>query len=344
MNKETVILDIKNGSFGYRGRKSETVLLRETNLQLRNGELVCLIGRNGSGKSTFLRTVMKLIPLLGGEITMMGIDLRSSHHSTIARTCAFVPTELVNAGEMTVRELVELGRYPYTNWLGKLMPRDLLAVDGAVDAVGLRELTERKVEEISDGEKQRSMIARTLAQKTALMLLDEPSAFLDIPGKYEITSLLRKLCNSGHSVVFSTHDLNLAIRFADKIWLIDHDHIVQGAPEDLILSGIIGRLFDSDRVRFDMNTGDFQPSTGFRGSVVVRKVNAADELLQWTRKALNRNGFDCVDTDGKAGLIITITIENGKNVWILHQEDENLFFHSLYDLTLHLKFFNHELS
>ena len=230
MEQRDFILKIGNGGFGYQHRRSQTVLLKNINLELRQGELVGLVGRNGSGKSTILRTIMKLIPLLDGKITLNGKELGKYHPSEMARTVGFVPTGLINAGEMTVKELVELGRYPYTNWYGKITAEDVIAVDEALTSVGLTQLADQKITEISDGEKQRAMIARTLAQRTGLIILDEPSAFLDIPNKYEITTLLRQLCNDQHSAVFSTHDLNLALQYADKIWLIENGSVHTGFP------------------------------------------------------------------------------------------------------------------
>ncbi len=337
MDSPEIILEIKNGTFGYRGRQRETVLLRETDLHLRVGELVCLIGRNGSGKSTLLKTIMKIIPQLGGEITLMGKDLRSYQPSEMARTCGFVPSGLVNAGEMTVRELVELGRYPYTNWYGRLAEADASAVDEAIASVGLQALEGNKVDEISDGEKQRGMIARTLAQSTGLILLDEPSAFLDVPNKYGISMLLRTLCDRKHSVIFSTHDLNLALHYADKIWLIDNGRISEGAPEDLILDGRIRNLFTSEKISFDMLTGDFRPVPAFRGSVFLDPAADLPGLRVWTLKALHRAGFRNTGREENADLIVRIKIENDRNVWNVQQENENLFFHSIYELTLHLK-------
>ncbi len=343
MNPPEVILEIRNASFGYRGRGMEKVLLRKASLHLRQGELVCLLGRNGSGKSTLLRTIMKLIPLYRGEIFLMGKKLDTYQPAEMARTCGFVPTGLVNAGEMTVRELVELGRYPYTNWYGKMTREDISAVDQALHAVGLDELQHGKITEISDGEKQRAMIARTLAQSTRLILLDEPSAFLDIPNKYGITTLLRNLCSQGHSAVFSTHDLSLALHYADKIWLIDDGLITEGAPEDLVLSGKIQHLFDSEKVGFDRLSGDFRPMPSYRGSAYVETAGVSDETGIWTVKALHRSGYRQTRERREAAFSIAFHDENGRKVWNLQQENENLLFYSLYDLTLHLNQQKYEL-
>ncbi len=331
------ILDIRKAAFGYSSFRGETVLLRDIDLQLNEGELVCLIGRNGSGKSTLLKSMMKLIPLLGGRILLFDKDLKDYSAPEMARLCGFVPTGFVSAGEMTVRELVELGRYPYTNWYGKMTDADIHAVEEALNSVGLSAMADKKITEISDGEKQRGMIARTLSQNTRLILLDEPSAFLDIPNKYDITALLRSLCDKQHSAIFSTHDLNLALQYADKIWLIDDWNIFQGGPEDLIIEGKIEHLFQSEKVSFNMSSGDFRTRVSYRGSFSLEESASAGEVGAWTIKALNRAGYEQASLKRKAGFLLSISRKNDRNVWNLQQDNENLFFYSLYDLTRHLK-------
>lgn len=344
MKPGAFILDIQAASFGYKSRRSESVLLKQTSLQLRKNELVGLVGRNGSGKSTLLRTIMKLNPLLEGKIFINGQDLDRFQPAEMARTCGFVPTGLVNAGEMKVKELVELGRYPYTNWYGKMTIDDNIAVEEALGAVSLADLEDRLVSEISDGEKQRAMIARTLAQQTSLILLDEPSAFLDIPNKYEIATLLRQLCNHDHAAVFSTHDLNLALQYADKIWLIEDDRVIQGAPEDLIIDGKIERLFNSGKVIFDRSGADFTPKVNYRGVISVEAENVPGYVYTWTVKALGRKGFQITTDSYREGNHLIIRHENDQNIWNLQQDNKNLLFNTLYDLTLHLNLDNHELN
>jgi iron complex transport system ATP-binding protein len=221
-------------------------------------------GLMGSGKSTFLKTISSLIPQLEGNILLKNRNLKEYSSQQLATLTGYVSTEMIWIDEMSVYELVLLGRFPYTNWLGTLTESDKQAVQLAIEQVGIKDLINRKINEISDGERQRAMIARTLAQNTELILLDEPSAFLDIPNKYEIAGLLKTLCEKGKTVLFSTHDLNLALSFADKIFLIDGDKIIQGAPEDLIINGEIQRIFKTDKFSFDSLTGNILPLVAFK--------------------------------------------------------------------------------
>ena len=336
MNDKDYILQINNGRFGYLHHRKEKVLLKQVSLNLRRGELVCLVGRNGSGKSTLLKTLMKLSPLLGGEIILEGKNFHHFPVTELARICSFVPTALTNTGEMTVQELVELGRYPYTSWYGTLTSRDHAMVDDALIAAGLSSMAGSKLQEISDGEKQRAMIARSLAQNTPLILLDEPSAFLDIPGKYGITSLLRQLCRQQHSAVFSTHDLNLALQYADKIWLIADEGIIQGAPEDLIINDRIRNLFHSDQIWFDLREGEFKPVVAYRGKVSIQNLKALPEVTEWTRRALQRAGFSSKSTGNDDPQVVIDQIGE-QLVWILKTPDRETVCESIYDLLLEME-------
>ena len=297
MEKGNFILEIRRASFGYSNRKAENMLLMAPELRVRRGELVCLIGRNGSGKSTFLKSVMKLIPLIDGEVLLNGRDIRQTKAVELARIAGFVPSGLISADEMTVRELVELGRFPYTNWIGKMTVDDHLAVEEAIDATGLAHLTARKLSTISDGEKQRAMIARTLAQDTPLILLDEPSAYLDIRNKFEIVTLLRSLCDRKRAAVFSTHDLNLALQYADKVWLIHEQTMVEGAPEDLVITDQLQGLFGTGSVVFDKLSGDFRPTGHYLKTIVLDPGNAGKVVEKWTIQALRRAGYTTTGGD-----------------------------------------------
>ncbi len=336
MNDNEYILQINRGRFGYLRNRQENILLDEVSVNLRRGELVCLVGKNGSGKTTLLKTLMKLSPLPAGEILLLGRKLEHYQPAELAQNCSFVPTALADTGEMTVRELAELGRYPYTNWYGKLSRQDHSIVDAALSATGISGMARKRLHEISDGEKQRTMIARSLAQDTPLILLDEPSAFLDIQGKYEITSLLRQLCMKQHSAVFSTHDLNLALQYADKIWLIAGKKMIQGAPEDLIINNRIGDLFHSDQIRFDSSAGEFKPVIEYRGNVMIRNLTASPAVFEWTRKALRRAGFSSESPEKDSGPVITIDHAMGKHTWRMETRGGETMYESLYDLLLDL--------
>jgi iron complex transport system ATP-binding protein len=228
---------------GYRTRKRARAVLEHVNLAVDSGELVCLLGPNGIGKSTLLRTIARMQPALWGTVELGGTDLRTVSQAELARRLGVVLTERVAVEALTVRRIVGLGRYPHSGWFGGLTDRDRVAVDWAIDAVGARHLADRDFSRLSDGERQRVMIARALAQEPVLLVLDEPTAFLDVPSRVELMGLLRQLTRERPlAVVVSTHDLELALRTADVIWLaMPGGGLVTGAPEDVVLSGGIDR-------------------------------------------------------------------------------------------------------
>ncbi len=330
------ILKMHNADIGYRLAGSEKILLKNLNLGIRQGELVCLIGKNGSGKTTLLKTLMKLQSLMGGEIFYGKKNLEEFDRTEFARFFGFVSTGHFHAEQMNIRELVEVGRFPYTNWIGKMGPEDKKAVRDALEWVGLSAMQDKKLSEISDGEKQRAMIARTLAQDTEFILLDEPSAYLDIPNKYEITNLLKKLCALGKTVLFSTHDLHLSLQYADKIWLIDNDSILEGAPEDLIINGTIEKIFNSLHIGFEKSSGEFESVISHNKLIYLKPTRAKNLIINWTKKAMRRVGYQvCKEEDGKIPHL-EILENNDQIIWKVKNENENLLFENLYELNCYL--------
>jgi len=207
---------LKNLSIGYR-----QAVVSDINQELRPGCFVCLLGRNGTGKSTLLKTLAGLIPSLSGEIIISEKNLSDYTPSQLARKVGLVLTQTPNLSNTTLRELVAYGRLPYASWLGKLSIEDLQAADQAIHKLGIEHLANRHICELSDGERQKGMIARTLAQGTEYLLLDEPSAFLDYESKQELMSLLVQLAHEEHkSILLSTHDQELAHKYSDVIWTI----------------------------------------------------------------------------------------------------------------------------
>jgi iron complex transport system ATP-binding protein len=211
---------------------------------------------------------------------------------------------------------VALGRHPYTDWLGRLTPHDEAVVRQAIEAVGAHPLAHRSVHTLSDGERQRVMLARALAQEPDLLLLDEPTAFLDLPRRVELMRLLRRLAQTtGQALLLSTHDLDLALRSADVLWLMAPGGILHvGAPEDLILNGAFAAAFQNDGVQFDATTGAFQISAPTRETVQLR---GAGLPAIWTRRALERAGFRVVDADvdGEATLRIEVVSDGEQTRW-----------------------------
>lgn len=290
---QTIILCAEGLSIGY-AKKSVAAHL---NLTLSAGELVCLLGQNGAGKSTLIRTLAGMQAPLGGRTLLMGQDVRKLDARTLAQRLSVVLTERVDAGALTVYDLVALGRYPYTDWTSRLQEDDKAAVARAIEAVGAADLAYRPVGELSDGERQKVMIARALAQEPALMILDEPTAFLDLPRRAEIMFLLRDLARtSGRAILLSTHDLDLALRTADRVWLLANGRLTEGAPEDLVLSGAFASAFQNEGVTFNVSEGAFHVE---RPHPTPIKLIGSGIYRVWTLRALERAGFavveNCVD-------------------------------------------------
>lgn len=220
--------------------------------EIRSGELTALVGRNGSGKSTLLRTLASLQPIVEGRILLGERDITTLSPADMARTLAFVTTEKVRISNLCCRDVVALGRAPYTNWIGRLQEQDEQQVMHALAAVGMSDYATKSMDRMSDGECQRIMIARALAQATPIILLDEPTAFLDMPNRYELCSLLRRLAHEEHKcILFSTHELDIALELCDSIALISPPSLHILPTEQMIRSGEIEKLFSSDIISFD---------------------------------------------------------------------------------------------
>lgn len=242
---------------GYTLRSGEQkIVTKPFDAALEGGRLTCLLGRNGSGKSTLLRTLSAFQPPIGGDINIGETPLISMSDAEKARTFGVVLTEKINAENLTVVELVAMGRSPFTNFWGKLEHHDRMIVERSLKLVGASGLAERRVATLSDGERQKVMIAKALAQETPIILLDEPTAFLDYPGKVEIMLILRRLAREqGKTIFLSTHDLEVALQIADSIWLLDRSGgVTTGTPRQLADEGVINRFFDTDEIEFESST------------------------------------------------------------------------------------------
>ncbi len=298
-DKREHIIDLVNLEIGFASGKGRgQSLMGPVSTTAFSGELIAVMGRNGSGKSTLLRTIAGLMNALQGEIHILGNMLAAYSRKELARIMGYVSTEVVRVPGLSVENLVELGRYPHTNWLGKLNSSDRQVVESALDLTSLQTLRNRDLDELSDGERQRAMIARTLAQDTRILILDEPTAFLDLSHRYEIIDLLGNLARDhGKTVIYSTHDLQIALRQADKIWLIHKREMLEGAPEDLVLSGRFSdalRQTDSGtEIEMDPQTGEFAVKRVLRQDISLSP--GPEPLRAWTKKALERNGFRVVE-------------------------------------------------
>jgi iron complex transport system ATP-binding protein len=266
------------------------VVKQDISLRGEAGEMVALIGGNGIGKSTLLKTIAGFQSQLSGQLLVRGRNIADFGTEELARELSFVSTEIVRVANLTVRELVGLGRFPHTNWFGQLTGNDQDIVEKAIVQVGLSGYEDRLVTRISDGERQRAMIARALAQDTPIIVLDEPTAFLDISNKYEIVRILHQLAaEHGKCIIFSTHDLNTALTMADRIWLMLKEEVVEGIPEELAAGGYFDALFQMNpHLYFDADNGDFRIRKENRGVITLAATGAE---LKWAARALDRMGF-----------------------------------------------------
>ena len=233
----------------------ERTLIEGATTRFECGEMVALLGRNGTGKSTLLRAIAKLGEVAQGGIMVDGKAISEIDIRSFARLVAFVNTERVDIDSMRAYDLVAIGRSPYTDWMGRLTNEDRAIIERAMQITGVDKLADRMVETLSDGECQRVMIARALAQDTPVILLDEPTAFLDLPNRYELCTLLGRLAHDeGKLIVFSTHELDIALTLADSIALVDTPRLVHLPTSEMIASGNLERLFNSEHISFDAAT------------------------------------------------------------------------------------------
>jgi len=289
MNVEPVITT-SDLSIGYPLKGGQQKVIHEgLDLQVFPGEVTCLLGLNGAGKSTLLRTLCSFQAPLKGEIYIKGNSLTSFSQLELSLLLGVVLTEKTNAGGITVYDLVSLGRHPYTGFFGQLKSHDHEIIRNSLEAVGINHKSGAYVSELSDGERQKAMIAKTLAQECPVIILDEPTAFLDVTSRIETMVLLRKLAvKQNKAILLSTHDLDLAIQMGDRLWLLEKGRsLTSGTPEDLILTGAFESFFQKDGIVFDPTTGKLNTERpdkpiGVEGDFITS---------YWVGNALIRNGY-----------------------------------------------------
>lgn len=281
---------IKDLTTGYPDKSGARVITSDITARLESGTMTCLLGPNGAGKSTLLKTISCSLAPLEGTFRILGRDRSDYTRAELAKVIGVVLTEQIHFVNLTVEELVGLGRSPYTGFFGQLSDDDRRIVSEAIETIGISHLKDRRVNSLSDGERQKAMIAKVLAQQTPIILLDEPSAFLDFPSKVELMLMLRRLCHEKNkTVLLSTHDLDIALRMADNLWLVSKDNgLVSGMPEDLSLQGWLPRIFHGKDIIYNESTGlfgiDFHP----QASITVSGEGTRVAMLG---KALLRAGF-----------------------------------------------------
>ena len=243
-------------SIGYRLRGGDKVVAAGINASLHAGELTCLIGANGAGKSTLLKTLAAFLPKLGGSIYIKDKEVADYTNRELSQLVGVVLTSRPEAENMTVEEVVGLGRTPYTGFWGTLGTDDKRIVTESMEQVGVAHLATRTVTTLSDGERQKVMLAKALAQQTPIIILDEPTAFLDYPSKVDTLLLLTRLSHeTGKTVFMSTHDLELALQTADRLWLMPgNGHVITGTPRELADSGDLSAFIERRGIEFDKET------------------------------------------------------------------------------------------
>lgn len=252
------ILSSRNLTIGYATKKDKMVIASDLNLNLQAGKLISLVGANGIGKSTLLRTLCGIQKPITGNVSLNEKDIQSYEPQALAQNLSLVLTEKLPPSNLTVFELVALGRQPYTNWLGKLSEEDLEKVHQAIQLTQIENLSNKKHFEISDGQLQKVLIARALAQDTPLIILDEPTTHLDLLHKVSVFKLLKKLSQETNKcILFSTHDIDLAIQLSDEMIVMTENNVVQDEPCNLISKGVFNSLFKDEKITFDSEKGKF---------------------------------------------------------------------------------------
>ena len=253
-----IILQTKNLSIGYTSKKEVLTIASDINISLLKGKLITLIGGNGIGKSTLLRTITAIQIPISGEVTLNNKDIFSIENSVLAQQQSLVLTDKLPSSNLTVWELIALGRQPYTNWIGTLSDEDYSKINIAIQLTNIEHLSEKKHFEISDGQLQKVLIARALAQDTDLIILDEPTTHLDLFHKVSVFKLLQKLAHETEKcILFSTHDIDLAIQLSDEMIVMTKGYCIQDQPCNLIEKGTFDTLFKDEYIAFDKIHGKF---------------------------------------------------------------------------------------
>jgi len=308
----TQLLKTEKLSIGYLNGANKKILQENINVSINSGEIIGLLGQNGVGKTTFIKTICGILPSLGGQIYYGNKKLSEISRNTLSKKISVVLTEKPPIRNLTVYELIALGRLPYSNWLGMLSHEDKKAVHDAIDQTRINYIINKKLMELSDGQLQKVLIARALAQKTELIYLDEPTVHLDLHNKIEIMLLLKEIASTGKGMLISTHDLQVCNQLADHLWLFNfNEQPISGITEDLILNGMVEETLFLKEYQFDMIKG-----ISYYGKKTKSvHVNGPEKVRHWTEQALNRNNFSLVKSNPD------ILIEISEGIWTMKLSD-----------------------
>ncbi|AMP97733.1 ATP-binding protein of ferrichrome ABC transporter [Pedobacter cryoconitis] len=336
MEAQTSLLQTSALAIGYKtGKGKSKVIAGPLNLELHAGQLVCLLGPNGCGKSTLLRTISGLQQPLKGEIILDGAVLNKLKPAQVAKKISLVLTDKVSAGNLDVYSLISLGRYPYSGWLGILTEQDKHIIEQAIKATDTGAFIGRKMDSLSDGECQKVMLARAMAQDTPLIILDEPTAHLDLPSRIQLMRLLHQLAKeTNKAILLSTHELDLALQVADQIWLMRNGgQLDAGLPEELVLNGAFQHAFEKDGIVFDAASGTFNIHYSGKRDI---KVTGEGVAAFWTKKALVRNGFSISSATTHTlksatthTLKVSVSGEGPDTLWTVQKNNESATYTSL---------------
>lgn len=328
----TDILKIVDVTTGYKSGKEVKIVSNNLNLSIEKGAFIALIGPNGCGKSTLLRTIAGLQKSFNGSIRISDTEIEKLKSKEKAQLLSLVLTDRVNSAYLIVEDIVGIGRYPHTGKMGVLSKKDKEIVHTAIRKCDLVHYAQTAYAELSDGEKQRVMLARALAQDTPLMMLDEPTAHLDLPNRVHLMQTLRHLAKETQkAILLSTHELDLALQWCDGIWLMnDKGKLTNGCPEDLVLNGNFSDVFSNHAFFFDVESGTFKMNRNLNVHIYI----SGDKVIrEWTRRAIEREGFALTTKQEEADLSIKITDKK----WLINHNDSSETTDSIAKLLISLK-------